>query len=287
MPINNLEYSKESNLLYQVASCVSTQVLQACTWICAIFRAYSVTTVSMYILQTCRYIVLGYFILLFVSALLVKYNNDATIWSCSVRKIIWQQTRETVTPALPRFRTQEPVIAAPRPRRIITMPEAVLSYRSGLSLDYEIEHYQPPATDLGPSADAPLSPLLLQPSVLPTPVTHTRDFLQPQRPTPAAFAPFYPSYIQTAINPGVSPQVRRLPQAPSPSPPPLGDWPRRDATSLPARGKRKQNLPTPYSFTMPTAVQQHHDQPTRSRPCGPRRRTNSGDHRLPNIPGHT
>jgi hypothetical protein len=62
----------------------------------------------------------------------------------------------------------------------------------------------------------------------------------------------------------------------------LGDWPRRDAISMPARGKRKQNPPTPYSFTMPTA-QQHHDQPTRPRPSGPRRRSNSGDHRLPNL----
>jgi hypothetical protein len=253
------------------SSCASTQVLQAFTWICAIS-------------------LLGYFILIFISAIL-KCKDDPTIWSCSVRKFFWQQTRKNATAPLPSFRNQVPVIAAPRPRRIITVPEAVLSYRSGLSLDYEIEHYQPPApeaTDLGPSAaGAPLPPLplLFQPPSKPVsfaPVPASRVVQPPQKTMPAAFAPFYPSYIQTAINPGLPPQVQRLPQGRSPSPPPLGDWPRRDAISLPARGKRKQNPPAPYSFTMPTA-QQHHDQLTRPRPSGPRRRSNSGDHRLPNT----
>jgi len=255
------------NLNSSVMSCVPTQVLQAFTWICAIC-------------------LLAYFILLLVSATL-KYKDDATIWNCSVRKIIWQQTKTTAfLPPLPRFHTQVPVIAAPGPQRIVTIPEAVLSYRSGLSLSYEIEHYQPPApdaTDLGPSADAPLSPLLLQP--LSMPVSPPRILQQqPQQSSSAAFTPFYPSYLQTAINPALSPQVRRPPQALSPSPPPLGDWPRHDVTSLPARGKRKQTLPAPYSFTMPTAVQQRHDQPTRSRPGGPRRRPN--DHGPP-IDDHT
>ena len=167
------------------------------------------------------------------------------------------------------------------------MPDVGLSYRSGLSLDYQIEHYQPPApgaTDLGPSADRPLSPLPLSLPTSPTPLSPTRNL--PQTPLPAAFAPFYPSYVQAAINPGLSrtstthsSQIRNLSHA-SQSPPPLGDWPRRDATSLPARGKRKQNHPAPYSFTMPTAAQQRRDQP-RSRPSGPRRRSNSGDHRSP------
>jgi len=250
--------------------CASTQVLQGFTWICGI-------------------LLFGYFILLFVLAIL-KYGDDTTIWSWSLRKLIWQHTHKTVVPPLPPLpsfrtdRTQVPVIAAPRPRRIITMPEAGLSYRSGLSLDYQIEHFQPPApgaTDLGPSTDRPLSPLLLSLPTSPTP--YSRTPILPQKPVPAAFAPFYPSYVQAAINPGISrtstghsSQVRNI----SHSPLPLGDWPRRDATSLPARGKRKQNPPAPYSFTMPTAAQQRRDQP-RSRPSGPRRRSNSGDHRPP------
>jgi len=252
-----------------VALCASTQVLQAFTWICSI-------------------LLLGYFVLLFILVIL-KYRDDATIWSWSVRKFIWQLTRKTVVPPslppLPSFRTQVPIIAAPRPRRIIK-PEAGLSYRSGLSLDYKIEHYQPPApgaTDQEPSTDCPLSPLPLSLQTSPTPILPTR--ILPQKPLPAAFAPFYPSYVQAAMNPGLSRTStahlspdQNLPQVPSPSP--LGDWPRRDATSLPARGKRKQNPPAPYSFTMPSAAQQRHDHP-RSRPSGPRRRSNSGDYRSP------
>ena len=256
-------------------------------------------------LQPCLYdvhltdvsIVFGYFILLFILTIL-KYKDDTTIWSWSVRKLIWQHTRKTVVPpsllpTLPSFqtdRTQVPVIAAPRPRRIITVPDTALSYRSGLSLDYQIEHYQPPApgaTDLEPSTDRPLSPLALALPTSPTPLPPTRNF--PQKPLPAAFAPFYPSYVQAAINPSLSRSstshsslVRNLSHT-SHSPPPLGDWPRSDATSLPARGKRKQNPPAPYSFTMPTAAQQRQVQP-RSRPSGPRRRSNSGDHKPPTSP---
>jgi len=163
------------------------------------------------------------------------------------------------------------------------MPEPNLSYRSGLGLDFQIEHYQPPAsgvTELGPSNDRPLSPLLLTLPTSPTPFSPTTDL--PQKPLPAAFAPFYPTYVQAAINPGLSRTTtehsvfRNLPGASSFSPPPLGDWPRRDATSLPARSKRKQNPPAPYSFTMPTAAQQRREQP-RPRPSGPRRRSTSGD----------
>lgn len=220
-----------------------------------------------------------------------------------MRKYLWHHTRKSVPPLspLPRFRSQVPIIAAPRPRRIIAIPEPILAYRSGLSLDYEIEHYQPPAlgaTDLELSNNGPISPLS---PISPVAISPTQIPPQPpQRALSAAFAPFYPTHVQTAINQSLkrpstahlSP-VRRLPYVPSPSPPPLGDWPRRDATSQPARGKRKpatQNLPpisTPYSFTMTTAAQQ--SQPlvtpyTRSRPSGPRRRSNSGENpRPPNI----
>ena len=214
---------------------------------------------------------------------ILKYKDDNAVWSWSVRKVIWQHTHKIVVPPslppLPSFRTQGPVIAAPRPRRIITVPEPGLSHRSGLGLDYQIEHYQPPApgvTDLGPSIDRPLSPLLLS---LPTPLSPAKSL--PEKPLPAAFAPFYPSYVQAAINPGLSRTTTahssHLPQS-SYSPPPLGDWPRRDATSLPARGKRKQNAPAPYSFSMPPATRLHRDQ-SRPRPSGPRRRSTSGDHK--------
>jgi hypothetical protein len=40
-------------------------------------------------------IVFGYLILLFILAIL-KYRDDTTIWSWSVRKLIWQRTRKAV-----------------------------------------------------------------------------------------------------------------------------------------------------------------------------------------------
>lgn len=222
---------------------------------------------------------------------ILKYKDDTAVWIWSVRKLIWQHTHKTILPSslppLPSFRSQGPGIVAPRPRRIIAVPDPGLSYRSGLGLDYQIEHYQPPAAgviDPRFSTDRSLSPLSLILPTSPTPLPPTKNL--PQKPLPAAFAPFYPSYVQSAIHPGLSRtstehsscQVRNLPGASlaSFSPPPLGDWPRRDATSLPARGKRKQNPPAPYSFTMPTAAQQRRDQP-RPRPSGPRRRSTSGD----------
>jgi len=253
------------NLSSRVSLCASTEVLQSFTWICAI-------------------LLFGYFILLFILSIL-KYKDDTAVWSWSVRKLIWQHTHKTVVPPslppLPSFHSHVPGIAAPRPRRIIKMPEPGLSYRSGLGFDYQIEHYQPPEpglTGLGLSTDPPLSPLSLTLPTSPTP------FIPPQKPLPAAFAPFYPSYVQATINPRSSSehsrsQIRSLPGASSYSPPPLGDWPRRDATSLPARGKRKQNAPAPYSFTMPTSAQQRRDQP-RPRPSGPRRRSTSRDSKL-------
>jgi hypothetical protein len=241
----------------------------------------------------CRYTVLGYFALLLVLTTL-EHKSDKAIWQCSVRKFL--RRKSIPDPAslasLPTFRTQVPIsIAAPRPRRIIPIPDLALSHRSGLSLEYEIEHFQPlalEATNLGPSTDDRLSPLPLTISAAMSTQTPPPP---PQKPIPAAFAFFYPSYVQAAMDPGLqrpSPahlgQVTRLP--PSPSPPPLGDWPRRNATSLPTRTKRKsstQNPPqaaVPYSFTMPSSIQQSQPSetsPSRSRPSGPRQRPISGE----------
>ena len=247
----------------------------------------------------CRYTVLGYFALLLVSATL-EHKSDKTIWQCSVRKFLGRKSipDPASLASLPTFRTQVPIsIAAPRPRRIIPIPDLALSHRSGLSLEYEIEHFQPlalEATNLGSSADDRLSPLPLTISAGMS-STQTPPPPPPQKPIPSTFAFFYPSSVQAAMDPGPqrpSPahlgQVTRLP--PSPSPPPLGDWPRRNATSLPARTKRKpftQNPPqaaVPYSFTMPSSIRQcqpRETPPSRSRPFGPRQRPISGENHGP------
>lgn len=240
--------------------------------------------------------VFGYLVLLFVSAKL-QDSEDDRIWRRSVRQFPWHHhTRKSVpvsTASLPRFRTTVPIIAAPRPRRVVAIPEARLS---GLS-DYDVEHYQPPAPRLTEFSDRLVSlPVAAAVSFKPTRIPSQP---QPQQtPWPLVSTPFYPAHVQAAIDPSLQrpsaahlTPVRRLPLAPSP--PPLGDWPRRDATSQPARVKRKPttpSTPTPYSFTMPAAVQQHPRQPlatpptTRARPSGPRLRSNSGEnHRPPNL----
>ncbi|KAF8797931.1 hypothetical protein BYT27DRAFT_6909364 [Phlegmacium glaucopus] len=267
-----------------ISPCASTQVLQAFTWICAI-------------------LLLGYLILLFVAAL-VKHRDDSTIWHCTVRNFPWVTShhvhhRKSIpasSASLPRFRTEVPFIAAPRPRRIVPVPEALLSYRSGLSLDYEIEHYQPPALSATDRRLSTYRPTSLSPSTSPVAATvsPTRIRLQPQqtpppKPVHTVSTPFYPTHVQIAINSDLQrPPIAHLSQARglplSPSPPPLGDWPRRDATSQPTRVKRKPVTPIPYTFTMPAAVQQR--QPlststTRSRPSGPRQRSNSGENNRP------
>jgi hypothetical protein len=245
-----------------VSPCASTQVLQAFTWICAA-------------------LLLSYSALLLVLAIL-KHKDDNTIWRCNVRKFLGPKSVAASSASLPTFRTQIPIsIAAPRPRRIVPIPDVTLSYRSGLSLEYGIEHYEPlalGATDLGPSTDGRLSPLTISAAIPPTRTP------PPQKPIPTAFTPFYPSYVQAVMDPGLQRpstaylgQVTRLP--PSPSPPPLGDWPRRNATSLPPRTKRKpvaQNAPVTYSFTTPSNIQQRRPREmslTRSRPSGPRQRS--------------
>ena len=92
------------------------------------------------------------------------------------------------------------------------MPEAGLSYRFGLSLDYQSHPQQEQPT---------YSPLSRLPLSLPIPSSHLRGILPVISTSP--FTNFYLTLSRA-----------------SHSPSPLGDWPRRDATSLPARSKRNE-----------------------------------------------
>lgn len=211
--------------------CASSQVLQAFTWICAI-------------------LLLGYFTLLFVLTM-VKRRDDASIWHCNVRKFPLTKGQALksapTSPSLPRFHGQPPIIAAPRPRRIAAIREAILSYRSGLSSEYEIEHYQTP--NLPPVAAPAARSTQKWPA--PPPPVHA-----PVHQQPVSATPFYHTSVQLAIEdqqpqppaPVQQVQVRRLP----PSPPPLGDWPRLDAASRPRNTKRKPLPPVQVEQAPPT-----------------------------------
>jgi hypothetical protein len=276
------------------------------------FTFVSFAKTSGFVLTPVVLAVLCYFALLFGAAMM-KFKQDPTIWHCSARKFQWLHGRRVLSsapasPTLPRFQRTAPVIIAPKPRRppIGGEPPAVFSYRSGLGLEYEIEHYQPP-----PSTSARVD--------------------KPMPPIPSAVAPgrtteatpqnmianlFYPDYVQSALQPqppqrtqpfGAS-GIRPLPA----SPPPLGDWPRLDATSRPPKSKQRppraekppqQHRPTeqeqPQQRSPPRAERHPQQQrPTRrerppqqgppqqvpasnslprTRPTGPRRRANSTD----------
>jgi hypothetical protein len=188
--------------------------------------------------------VLGYFTLLFVLTM-VKRREDSSIWHYNVRKfpLVNCQALKSApaSPSLPRFHGEPPVIAAPRPRRIAAIRQAILSYRSGLSLEYDIEHYQTP--DLPPAAARTQKTQKLSALPSPPPPVHA-----PVHQQPVFSTPFYHTAVQVAIEdqqlqplpPVQQSQIRRLP----PSPPPLGDWPRLDAASRPRTAKRKP-LPQP------------------------------------------
>ena len=194
------------------------------------------------------HIVLGYFTLLFVLTM-IKRREDSSIWHYNVRKFPLTKAQALksapTSPSLPRFRGQPPIIAAPRPRRIAAIREAILSYRSGLSSEYEIEHYQ--TSNLPPVATPGRS---TQQWPAPPPPVHAPVHQQP------VSTPFYHSSVQVAIEdqqlqppPAVQQvQVRRLP----PSPPPLGDWPRLDAASRPRAMKRKPLAPVQVEQEPPT-----------------------------------
>ena len=309
MTMSGFAYLTLVGLFTSNSSCASTQVLQAFTWLSALLCLYRLPRYLGFILTPVVLAVLCYFALLFGAAMM-KFKQDPTIWHCSARKFQWLYGRRALSsapasPSLPRFQRTAPVIVAPKPRRPPTggEPPAVFSYRSGLGLEYEIEHYKPPPSTS--ARDKPMPPI---PSAVVPGRTSPQDMLSNL---------FYPDYMQSALQPqppqhaqpfGTS-GIRPLPA----SPPPLGDWPRLDATSRPPKCKQRppraekppsQHRPTeqeqPQQHSPPRAERPphqqrhthrerppHHNSPPRqvptsnslprTRPTGPRRRTNSPD----------
>jgi hypothetical protein len=192
-----------------VSPCSSAQVLGVFTWMPAAF-------------------LLAYLGFLSVLAL-VWSKEDSTVWTCLVRdlpfdKIVGVVKRTSV--ALPQIR-KSPVIHAPRPRHIIPLFDC----RSVRNSAYDAHL---PAV---PARSAPVREMKL---------TSTHLASGPYTSTTA----FYNTSVQKAI---ASSSGSRAPPPPPPvqlgnsrreqtSPPPLGDWPRLDATSQP-RTKRYRAVP--------------------------------------------
>ncbi|KAJ3560106.1 hypothetical protein NP233_g11050 [Leucocoprinus birnbaumii] len=227
---------------------------------------------------------------------------------------------------MPRFvqNTSVPIIHAPKPKH--ARPDAakrppVFSWRSGLSHEYHIEHYQPPTSPQGrtsnssrhaPSRSVEL-PRAAAPPVISAPVLP--PIAEPETSENQFASSLYPMYMQQAVynantpetsttrpepaltrpSVGASNHAARHPALP-PSPPPLGNWPRRDIISQPTtKGKRK---PPPLvargdfdsdseagSSRVPVGARHRHGERESAvpssfqsmRPAGPRRRSESSD----------
>ncbi|KAF9532280.1 hypothetical protein CPB83DRAFT_847575 [Crepidotus variabilis] len=242
----------------QTSPCTSTQVLIAFTWIPAL-------------------LLLGYGTLLLILAF-VKSNEDRSVWTSGVGTYPWIRGVHNLksaptSPQRPMFRSKTPVIYAPRPRRA---GAPVLAYRSGIDSEYDVESFRP-SPPPGPlstnmnimSVERPMPPI---PATTADSTFQIKPFKhQPvQMSQPVFSTPFYHSSVQRVIEerPGLSSvvpqappavqlgQVRRLP----PSPPPLGDWPRLDATSRP---RTKKTLP-PLTIPAPAPTSASIVQPSRS-----------------------
>jgi len=227
--------------------CSSARVLMAFTWI---------STVALF----------AYFTMLVVLSVL-HHKTDSRIWQYNIHNFPSLDPAPLpsapATPILPRFRGKPPVVVSPKPRRPDVVPAALYSYRSGLGSQYEIEHYRPPSA----SAERPVPPI---PVAAP---------YQPLRTTTQAgtlpSVTLYPQHMQSVSQ--QSPQT--LPQSHSPPAPlPLGSWPN---ASAPARTKPKQPMRIVTLAPTDTPVVHESSSPPRTRPSGPRTRSNSSGHNRP------
>jgi len=214
-------------------TCTSTRVVLAFSWICAL-------------------LLLTYFLVLTISALICR-KHDPSVWDASVRRYRWHDTCKSLdstpnSPSLPRFRSQAaPSIKAPQPRR--PSPSTLYAHRSGLSPEYNIEHFQP--LPERPARAASVS-------------RQMRETTREVAPAPSLYPQHMRSY--TPHQPSQPAQARLLPE----SPPPLGSWPRANVVNEPLRKKRWQAPPSlPLTSHRPPPPDTH-SPPSASRPTGPR-----------------
>jgi hypothetical protein len=220
-------------------------------------------------------LLLCYFALLAVFSLL-KNREDKTIWQCYARKFPWASSqsqlpstplsptfgheRKTSKISLRRFITRSskaPTIAAPRPRRAandLAIQEGILSYRSGLSLEYEIEHFRPGMHPI----TRPGAAFMIEEKYEQQPQTIV---------APAATSPnysLYPEHMRAAMASVATPPSQSPVQVP-PGPNPVGNWPQLNPPARRLGNKSKASAidaTTGYPPSSPTS---------RSRPTGPRR----------------
>lgn len=189
-----------------------------------------------------------YFILL-VSLTVAQEEKHPQIWQSNVRNFP-DYSQQVLRATYPVF--NQPTIVAPTPRRAV--PAAMYAYRSGLSSQYDIEHFQPPSPVRKPSrppASRPSSQSTRPPSIS----------------CPALS--FYPQHMQSIL---MSPSLTQLPlmsEVPPTLPPCL------HTATLPLNAKRRDpgftHLPAVGNTVRPSNGFSH----TRPKPTGPRSQSNS------------
>lgn len=239
-------------------------------------------------------IVFAYYLLIFVTVC-IRSGNDNRMWLGSVYAMSFYDRGSSVrlqspptspTPSqIMRKIFKPPSIISPRPQRATPMP--TFAYRSGLSSEYQIEHFQ---------------------------------FLseQPQRPPPAQVASpnhtnlsFYPEFLRASLRSSLTPNVTQVapasilnfnstalppdianspPQsgdAPKASPPPLGNWPRADIMSHSPHALKSLRRTSRIVATPVNQVRPQPEPPTSPEPSTSRIVTVSGDSNIsakPNVP---
>jgi hypothetical protein len=172
-------------------------------------------------------------------------NDHLDILAFSIRHIPSPRPKsalcsEPPSPILPRVNVRQlSGFVAPLPRPVID-PEVFQPQSYGLGLGYVIEPYQP-------QVSRPIQVVEVE---------------REERPYPSSF---YPQLVQSALPDMPATHVAARPTASvqrSSSPPPLGDWPRRDILIQPMRPKQARR--SSRIRTMPTS------DVSVSRPSGPR-----------------
>jgi len=221
-------------------SCVSTQVLQGFTGALTI-------------------ILFAYLLLLLVSCF-VRRQHGSAVWQGTVSELHSLTARSPIpsSPSAPRFLSKHTPLFAPKPRHPPPL-DLMYSYRSGLSPDYHIEHFHPPEP--------------------PQPVASSSS-TQPRGPGPISVPAFYPQAVQSSLIKQPLPVHQSARQQPttSPSPPPLGNWPRKDIIQQPVRSRK---LPVTNAEASEAADTSPTSPTQRRRPSGPR--GHSEDRRPPPL----
>ncbi|KAL0573279.1 hypothetical protein V5O48_008686, partial [Marasmius crinis-equi] len=200
----------------------------------------------------------------------VSSKSDQRVWLHNIHNLstVQKNAPAAVAPSeTPRSARWIPeTIAAPQPRR--PAPTAMYSYRSGLSPDYRIEHFEPPPLTSNQAGQQPLVPNRAQTFNDPPPENALYpQFLQPTLAVaraPVSTAPTNPHAPTTAA---ASPQ-----SAASSTPSPLGDWPRADIMKRPSDRKKpvKESRVEVMNERAANTVASPRPSSSRQRPGGPR-----------------